>query len=112
MKLFNLLLTAAIAFTTLGIASAQQTYTAYSVTNLTIDSSRTGVYVVTVSVSKGSKAPIFINGDVLRISTSGCQGTPVKGDNGIVVNGPQGRSLLTSGGATCKVTSIDLAEKH
>ena len=87
-------------------AAAQQAYTAYSVTGITPSATTAGSITATVSVSKGSKAPIFRDGVAITISTSGCQGTPKKGENGIVVNGPNGRSLLTSGGATCKISNV------
>jgi hypothetical protein len=100
MKLFtSVVLTLVLA----AAAAAQQAYTAYSVTNVT---PANGTITATVSVSKGSKATIFADGTVISISTSSCSGTPKKGENGIVVNGPLGRSLLTSGGASCKISNI------
>ena len=93
----------------LAAIAAAQTYTAYSVTN--IQPSADSI-VVTVNVTGGratahrSNAAEWSNGDVLNLSVYGCEGTPVKGENGIIAKGPNGWSILTSGGATCRVTQI------
>lgn len=107
MKFLNTLLILAIALTSFGIVQAQPTIRAYSVTNIQPE---TSAVTATVSVVKDklSKGSEWTNGDVLRIITYGCAGTPAKGENGIVLIAPDGYKLLTSGGATCKATMIAL----
>ena len=116
MKLFaSILLTLSLA--TLAVAAP---FTAFSVTSLTrtvngsINGVPTSVYRATVSTSKTSTKSVvpFINGDQIIIATTECDHVPATGETAIVSNGPLGQSLLFSGGITCKVKSIDLAEKH
>ena len=115
MKLLaSILLTLSLA--TLAVAAP---FTAFSVTSLTrtvngtVGGVQSSVYHATVSVEKTKKSTIpFINGDQIVIATTGCDHVPATGETDIVSNGPLGQSLLFSGGITCKVKSIDLAEKH
>jgi hypothetical protein len=111
MKLRYLVLSLAIAviagLTVHGIAQGQTyTYTAYSVAN--VQQTANDAYTATVDVvnAPGSKMPIPSNGSTITILTVGCKHVPAKGgENGIVVNGPRGLSLLFASGATCTVTS-------
>lgn len=121
MKLLNLLLIAAIALTSLGIAQAQypppqETYTAYSVTDVALNVAKpNNVYTATVHTVQGratlplNKAPMPSNGVVILIITAGCSHAPVAGETAIISNGPIGRSILFSGGATCQVVDIEIA---
>lgn len=90
--------------------AAARTYTAYSVSGvqrtLTTDVYTATVNTVKVPDNKDSKAPIPSNGSAIIITTNGCKHVPGKdGENGIVLNGPLGFSLLFSSGETCTVIS-------
>ena len=98
------------------LAAAQKTtYAAYTVAGVQQISS--DVYTATVNVvtyRPDRVTPIPANGSVLRITTTGCTHVPVKTANAgsdesaIVSDGPLGRSLLFSGGMTCKIAKIEI----
>src|SRR5271157_4762677 len=102
MKLFaSILLTLSVA-----AVAAAQTYTAYSVTDLANPAGNVYTATVHVSSNKTSPAPIFSNGAAVTITTTGCGYVPAEGDSAIVSNGPLGRTLLFSSGASCAVSGV------
>lgn len=107
MKIFaSLLLIISLA----SLASAQP-YTMYSVAGL--HQTGTNVYTATVNVvpNPKSKAPIPADGTTLIITTTNCVHVPSNDETGIVSDGPLGKSLLFTSGATCKVTIIGLGAR-
>jgi hypothetical protein len=109
MKLLNVLLIASIALTAFGIANAQPTIQAYSVVGVTQTSA--DHYTATVNDTKSpvtKKAPLFTNGEVLVITTTGCTHVPAKGgENGIiVVNGTDSSTLLFTSAGSCAVVNV------
>jgi len=93
-----------LCFATLATA---QKYSAYTVAG--VQQTSPDVYTATVSiVAKADRAtPIPPNGSLLRITTTGCTHMPAN-ETAIVSDGPLGRSLLFSGGMTCKIAKIEI----
>lgn len=103
MKLFaSILLILSLA----SLAAAKSTYTAYSVAD--VQQTSTDAYTATIDIVNvpGSKAPIPSNGSAIRIATTGCAHVPAKDETAIVSDGPLGRSLLFTSGATCVISKI------
>jgi hypothetical protein len=92
-------------------AAAQQTSNVYSVIELMGYEGQANMYAAVVStvVDKTQQTNIPSDGDFVIITTSDCTHRPKGPETGIVVNGPNGRSLLFSSGASCTVVDITVA---
>ena len=88
--------------------AAAQKYSAYTVAG--VQQTSPDVYTATVNIvayKADRVTPIPPNGSLLRITTTGCAHMPTN-ETAIVSDGPLGRSLLFSGGMTCKITKIEI----
>jgi len=101
MKLFaSILLILSFA----SMAAAQTSTVAYTVANVQRTADDTySVSVDDTKVPTNKKIPIPANGTALFIITIGCKHVPGAGENGIVLTGPLGNSLLFGNGETCKI---------